>query len=379
MRTALVLFVSLTLCAATALGATIYMKDGRKFEGEIVSRTDKEIKLKLADGKTKTLDPADVKSIDEPIPPPPKVVSNETGDAPADRRTKEYERWLDSPLATATGEFVVVRGDHPVEELKRMAEACDKIAQHFLRTFECQPTDVLRGDKYGPARVDVLQFWKEDGYLAFCDKVLARIRDDTVDDARLAFLRRQRGFWIVSPRAVMAQYQGPSDLVTSISGACHKTSHVLLAGYKPSGSFMPWWLYEGFATWQLFAALGETRTYCLDLARPADYARAGSPEADEAAKARTEPGWRAKVKQRVSRRNEKEFAALGKMSLNELVLEDVQQSWSLVDWLHQTARLKQFVTEYKMTRDLDGACRTVFGVPTSAAHEQWRAWVLRAY
>jgi hypothetical protein len=379
MRRLIVLAAALPLLAATALGATIYLKDGKKIEGEIVSRTDKEIKVKLADGKTKTIDAADVKSIDEPIPPAPKVVSNETGDAPVDARTKEYERWLETPLATAPAELVVVRGDHPLEELKKMAEAADKTARHFLSTFECQPADALRGDRYGPARIEILQFWKEDGYLAFCDKVLARIRDETVDDARLAFMRRQRGFWIVSPRALMAQYQGPSDLVTSISAACHKVSHVMLTGWKPSGAFVPWWLYEGFASWQEFAVLGETRTYCIDLARPADYARPGTPEADEAAKARSEQGWRAKVKSLVGKRGEKDWPALAKLSLNEIVLVDVQQSWSLVDWLHQTAKLKDFVSEYKATRDLDAACRKVLGVPASAAHEQWRAWVLRAY
>jgi hypothetical protein len=378
-RSVLLLAAALTLLAGTALGATIWLKDGKKVEGEIVSRTDKEIKVKLASGKTQTIDPADVKSIDEPIPPPPKVVSNETGDAPVDARTKEYERWLDTPLATTATELVVVRGDHPLEELKKMADAAEKTARHFLQTFECQPADALRGDRYGPARIEIMQFWKEDGYLAFCDKVLARIRDETVDDARLAFMKRQRGFWIVSPRALTAQYQGPSDLVTSISGACHKVSHILLAGFKPSGSFVPWWLYEGLASWQEFAVLGETRTYCIDMARPADYARAGTPEADEAAKARTEQGWRGKVKALVGKRNEKELASLAKLTLNEIVLVDVQQAWSVVDWLHQTARLKQFVIEYKTTRDLDAACRTVLGVPASSAHEQWRAWVLRAY
>jgi hypothetical protein len=115
------------------------------------------------------------------------------------------------------------------------------------------------------------------------------------------------------------------------------------------------------------------------MARPADYARAGTPEADEAAKARTEQGWRGKVKALVGKRNEKELASLAKLTLNEIVLVDVQQAWSVVDWLHQTARLKQFVIEYKTTRDLDAACRTVLGVPASSAHEQWRAWVLRAY
>ena len=54
----------------------------------------------------------------------------------------------------------------------------------------------------------------------------------------------------------------------------------MLTGWKPSGTFMPWWLYEGLASWQEFAVLGETRTYCLDLAKPADYTRGATPDAE---------------------------------------------------------------------------------------------------
>jgi hypothetical protein len=273
----------------------------------------------------------------------------------------------------------VVRGDHPLPELKRMAEAAEKTARHFLATFQCRPEDALPGDRYGPQRIEIFQFWKEEGYLAFIDKALTRLRDETVDDARLAFMRRQRGFWIVSPRALMAQYQGPSDIATSISNACHKTSHVLLTGWKPAGAFVPWWLYEGLASWQEFAVLGETRTYCIDLARPDDYARAGTPEADEAAKAKTEQGWRAKVKSLVGKRAEKDLGVLAKMALNEIVLVDVQQSWSVVDWLSRTGKLKDFVEAYKESRDLDAACRKCVDAPTSGAHEVWRQWVMKTY
>jgi hypothetical protein len=378
-RAAALLLVALCLLPVPSLAATVYLKDGRKLEGEIVERTEKAIKVKLANGKVETVKPSDVKSIDEPPPPPPTVVSNETGDAPVDARSKEYERWLQSPLAVALGELTVVRGDHPLEELKRVAEAADKTARHFCSTFGCQPADALREGRYGPGRIEIFQFRKEEGYLAFCDKVLARIRDQTVDDARLALMRRQRGFWVMTPRTLMAQYQGPSDLVTSISQACHKTSHVMLTGWKPSGTFMPWWLYEGLASWQEFAVLGETRTYCLDLARPADYTRGGTPEADEEAKARREDGWRARVKQMVARRDETDLVRLGKMSLNELTLPEVQQAWSVVDWLHHTARLKDFVSAYKDTRDLDAACRQVLAVPTAGAHDAWRSWVSRVY
>jgi hypothetical protein len=376
-RAAAVLFAA--LLAGSAFGATVWMKDGRKFEGEIVSKTDTEIRIKLASGKTETVKRADVKSLDEPLPPAPKAASNETGDAAVDRRSREYERWLGTPLATATSELTIVRGDHPVEELKQMADAAEKTARHFLATFGCRPEEAMRGDRYGPARIEILQFWKEDGYLAFIDKALTRIRDETVDDARLAFMRRQRGFWIVSPRALMAQYQGPGDLATSISNACHKTSHVLLTGWKPAGAFMPWWLYEGLASWQEFAVLGESRTYCLELARPDSYGRSGTPDADEEAKAKSEQGWRAKVKSIVGKRAEKDLGVLGKMPLNELVLVDVQQSWSVVDWLWRTGKLKDFVEAYKESRDLNAACTKILEAPASGAHEVWRQWVMKTY
>ena len=379
LRVSVVILCVIVLASAQALAATIYMKDGRKIEGEIVDRTETTIKVKLASGKFETVKRADVRTIDEPLPPPPKIESNETGDATVDRRTKDYERWLDMPLATAITELTIVRGDHPVADLKRMAEAAEKTARHFLATFGCQPVDAVVGDRYGPGRIEIFQFWKEDGYLACCDKVLKRVRDETVDDARLAFMRRQRGFWIVSPRSMMSQYQGPSDLATSISGACHKVSHVMLTTWKPSGTFTPWWFFEGFASWQEFAILGETRTYCLDLARPADYSRSATGDADEEAKAKTQEGWRAKVKELCRSRNEKDLARLGKMSLNEIVLVDVQQSWSVVDWLHRTARLRDFAAALKETRDLDAACRSTLGLPSAAAHDAWRAWVARTY
>lgn len=378
-RTALA-FVVLAL-AGEALGATIYLKNGTKVEGEIVDRSEFDVRVRLANGKLKTILVADIKSIDEPTPPPPKVEANETGDAPIDKRSREVERWIGFPVGTAHTELTVVRGDHPVAELARMAESAEKTARHFLSTFECKPADALRvADQYGgTVRIEIFQFWKEDGYLAFVDKVLARTRDHTVDDTRLAFMRRQKGLWVVSPRPMLAQYQGPSDFSSCVASACHKVSHELLAGWKPSGSFMPWWLYEGLATWQEFAILGESRTYCIEIARPGDYARPGTPEADEAAKARQEPNWRKTVKEMVRRRNERDFPVLGKLSLNELTFADVQQGWSVVDWLYRSARLRAFVASYKETRDLDAACREALGFTVAAAHDAWRQWVARTY
>jgi hypothetical protein len=365
--------------ATAALATTVFLKDGRTVEGEIVKRTDLEVRVKTADGKVVVLRRSEIERIDEKGPDV--AAPKETGDAPTDRRTKEYERLLAvEEIPTAPDGFVVVRGHHPYGELVRMAALARRTAQHFFDTFGCRAEEVLRGeDRYGPAKIEIFQYLQEGGYLAFCDKVLDRIRDETVSSALLAFMRRQRGFWIVSPRPLMAQYQGPSDFVTSLSAACHKTSHILLTSWKPSGSFMPWWLYEGLASWQEFAVLDETRTYCLELAKPADYARPGTKEADEAAKARTENGWRGKVKSMVGRRAEKDLPVLGKMPLNDLVFEDVQQSWSVVDWLGRTGRLREFVSAYKDKRDLDAACRAVLGVPTTAVHEQWRQWVLQTY
>ena len=78
-------------------------------------------------------------------------------------------------------------------------------------------------------------------------------------------------------------------------------------------------------------------------------------------------------------RNEKDLGRLGKMSLNEIVFIDVQQSWSVVDWLHRTRHLRNFAATYKETRDLDEACRRELGGPASSVHEEWRAWVARTY
>jgi hypothetical protein len=370
--------LGVVLVAVPASAATVYLKDGRKIEGEVVKTTDLEVRVKKADGKTVILRQSEIERIDDAPPAASGPVSRETGDVPVDKRTQEYERWIGFDLPTVLTELTVVRGDHPAAELKREADFAEKTARHFLATFGCAATDVLKG-AYGPGRIEIFQFQKEEGYLAFCDKVLDRIRDETVDDKRLAFMRRQRGFWVVSPRVIVSQYQGPSDFTTVVSAACHKVSHEMLTLWKPTGSFVPWWLYEGLATWQEFAVLGETRTYCIEIARPGDYAKAGTPEADEAAKARLEKSWRTKVKSMVAGRSEKDLAMLGKMSLNELVLEDVQQSWSVVDWLNQQGKLKDFVVAYKDKRDLSAAFQAVIGVPTSAAHEAWRAWVLKTY
>ncbi len=81
----------------------------------------------------------------------------------------------------------------------------------------------------------------------------------------------------------------------------------------------------------------------------------------------------------VERGTVKDLPVLAKLSLNELVYEDVQQSWSVVDWLSRTGRLRAFATAYKERRDLDAASKDVLGVAASSAHEAWRLWVLKNY
>ena len=55
---------------------------------------------------------------------------------------------------------------------------------------------------------------------------------------------------------------------------------------------MPWWYLEGVATWQEIRLHGHNLTYCIEVARPGDYAKPGTPDADEAAKAQMAKAWR---------------------------------------------------------------------------------------
>jgi hypothetical protein len=370
-------FAVLALSASSAFATVIVLKNGKRIEGEIVERNTEQISIKVKGGKVEVYKVKEIDHLEEPPPPP--VVSNDTGDAKVDARTKDYERRTNLKLAAVLTELVVVRGDHPQAELKQVADASEKAIRHFMDLFGCKPEECLHGERYGPARLEVQQFVREEGYLAFCDKVLREIRDRSVDDARLALMRRQRGFWVMTPRSMLAQYQGPSDLTTCVSAAVHKTSHVLLEGWKPSGDFRPWWLYEGLGCFQEFAVLQESRTYCVDLEKTAAYGSAGSPAADEEAKAKTESGWKQTVKRLLQKHDEKELGTLAKMALNELILIDVQQSWSLVDWLFATGKLKEFVGVYKDERELPETCRRVFQAVPAEVHERWRQWVLRTY
>lgn len=297
------------------------------------------------------------------------------GDAIA-AATKEYERRLGTTLRVATRGVFVVRGDHEQADLENLAEVSAATFDHYVRTMGCPAAEVVvparKGDR---PTIEVFQFVKEKEYLAFLDKVFARIRDDTVDDRRLALMRRQRGFFVMTPRPIVAQYQGPSVIETVRSQCVHKVSHVLLLGHRRAGAWMPWWLLEGFGAFQELAILKESRTYCIEVDRPGDYALPGTPEADEAAKARLESHWRRRAKELVDSRRQRDLGVLAKLSLNELVLDDVIQSWSVVDWLHRDRKLPAFVTAYKDRREFAATCEAVLGAPPAGVDERWKASV----
>jgi hypothetical protein len=301
-------------------------------------------------------------------------------DAPADdaaavaAASKEYDRRLGTTLRVARRGAFVVRGDHDQAELDNLAEVAARTLESYARTMGCSEADVLTPTRKGERLlVEVFQFQREKAYLEFLDKVFSRIRDDTVDDRRLALMRRQRGFFVLTPRPMVVQYQGPSVLDTVRSQVVHKTSHVLLLAHRRAGAWMPWWLLEGFAVRQEMDVLGETRTYCLEVDRPGDYARPGTPEADEAEKARLEEHWRRRAKELADGKKARDLVVLARLSLNELVLDDVVQSWSVVDWLHRSGRLPAFVLASKEHRELPATCRAALGWEPSETDARWRA------
>jgi hypothetical protein len=290
-------------------------------------------------------------------------------------QTKEYGRRLGFEIRTSVRVPFVVRGDHDQQELDRVADACARTLELFRVTLAADPAEILKPAQKGEAaRLEVFVFRREKEYLAFVDQVLARIRDESVNDARLALLRRQRGFFIVTPRPMVVQYQGPSDMATVLSQAVHKTSHVLLLSHRRAGAWMPWWLLEGFATWQEFGVLRESRVYCIEVARPAEYTKPGTPEADEAAKARMEAAWKKRLRELVESGKARDLRVLARLPLNELVLEDVIQSWSFVDWLVRERRFPSFVGAYKEKREFDAACEAALGAPPAGVEQRWRTW-----
>lgn len=313
---------------------------------------------------------------------PPVRADDSAANAAADAlaaATKDYERKLGTQLRVAARGRFVVRGDMDQPDMENLAETAAAAFDDYVAVMGCKPDDVLPPPKPGaPVWVEVFQFKSEKGYTDFIDKVVARIRDDTVDDRRLALMRRQRGMFLLSPRPIVAQYQGPSEISTVRSQVVHKTSHVLLLLHRRAGAWMPWWLLEGLAVRQEMSVLKESRTYCLEVDRPGDYFKPGTPEADEAAKARLELHWRKRAKAMVEASSHRDLALLAKLTLNELVLDDVIQSWSVVDWMLREGKLPAFVAAYKKEREFAAACETALSGPPSAVEAKWRAAVVGA-
>ncbi len=318
-------------------------------------------------------------------PKPPPLPSNKTGETDIDDATEAYEKALGFPLRVSMKGRFIVRGDSEQEQLDKVADACDRTLKHFVSGVLAGTggveDDVFTkraagetGVRGGPVRVEVFQFVREKAYLTLLDKVIARIRDDTVDDRRLALMRRQRGFFIQSPRLLMAHYQGPGEFESCISQSSHKTSHMALLAWRRAGGWQPWWLLEGVASWQELKIFKECRTYCIEVADPGGYEKAGTPEADEASKAKMEDAWREKVRAMIREKRNTDLGVLARRALNEISYDDVIQSWSFTDWLAQTGKLPAFLAASKEKRDLDATCREALGMPAAGAEQAWIEW-----
>ena len=365
--------------AALALADVVHMKDGTKIEGEVIARTKTNLRVKQKNGRIRNLRLKDVDRVetDKKVLPDAGKDDTDPGD-PKAADTKRYQEQMGRKLNVVAKSRVLVRGDHPHDELQQVADAAEMTVLHFIETFECDVKTFLR-DKEGYAgRVEVFQFRQEKAYLKFMDKVYDRLRDRrTVNDERFKMMRRNRGFWVVQPSPLIGGYRGPSPQETCPSNVSHKVSHILLELYENRYWKRPWWLYEGLATWQEMQVTGKSLTYCLEPAGPGAYAHEGTPDADELAKAQTAKAWMAHAQKLVKKRDERELAVLGRLSLNELARDEVIQSWAVVEWIYRKGKLKEFVKTLKGNgQDLDKALTDVMGFGTAAAHEKWRAWVL---
>ena len=391
LRRTLALLTVLALLPVVAHADVVHLKDGRRIGGEVLSESGKLVRVRMNDGKTRTFKASDVDRIEIGVDLDADVDLAER-DAPfmpgleeQDRKNvrNEAERFgapMNAELDAAARPNAWVFGDHPQRELSEVAQAVQATVEDFVDVFDCEIEDVLPGRYAGrPGQFYVFQFEQEPAYLKFVDKVFDRMRDETVNDARLALMRRQRGFWIMTPRPLMARYRGPSTQATICANASHQASHALLLMYRPAGDWMPWWLLEGVATWQEIRLRGHNLTYCIEVARPDEYAKEGTPDADELAKAKTAERWRREVKQRVQARDDRDFDALAKLSLNEIIFEDVQQSWSIVEWLERQNKLVPFVLAYKEHRTLERAFRHALDTDPVLAHQTWREWVATHY
>ncbi len=374
--------------AGVASGDIITLKDGRRIGGEVLSENSRLVRIKDDAGNVEAIRTGDIEKIEKGVDLDP-AESRAERDAPfmpglsLRERMKvgaEAERFsgpLGFKLAAAARPHVWVFGDHPQLELSRLADKVEATLVDYADTFGVPVDEVLSASD--AEQLYVFQFRQEPQYLRFIDRIYSRMRDETVNDARLKLMKRQKGFWVMTPRPLIGRYMGPSTMQTEVSNASHLTSHLALMLHEPAGAWMPWWFLEGFAVWQEIRVTSYALTYCIEVSRPGEYAKEGTPDADELAKAKLEKAWRKKVKARVRRRDERDLAILGALSLNEIELDDVQQSWSVVDWLHRTDKLVKFTRAYKEHRELDKALNESIELGVTGAHERWRYWVLQHY
>ncbi len=380
--------LALLALPALAQGDIVELKDGTKISGEVLSKGSRLVRIRDDRGKIVTVRTGDVKRIVE-------GEDLDTADADSGRdapfmpgfsdeqrkKVREHLGTWEGPLGVklnaAARKRVWVAGDLSPAELSRIAEAVRKTYDDFCSVMSCEEAEVL--EESDAAELVLVVFRQEPKYLRFTDRVFDRMRDETVSDERFKLMRRQPSYWVLTPRPLSVRFQGPATLEILIGNASHQSSHAMLLLWEDAGGWMPWWLLEGFATWQEIRLTGTNMTYCLEVARPGDYAREGTPEADEAAKAALEKAWRRAVKGRVKSRDERGLGVLGNLSLNQLEHHEVQESWSVVDWLHRTGKLKAFVLAYKKGRTLSAATEDALKMSPDAAHEAWRKYVLKTY
>jgi len=389
------LVAALLVCAAgitdIAHADILHMKDGSRVGGTILSEGARLVRVRMNDGKVRTFRNDEIERVEKGVDLEEEVDLAERDrafmpglDLNARQKVREEAERFAGPmrikLDAAARPYAWVYGDHPQLELLQVAESVQQTVEDFCDVFKCEPAEALPG-RYAnqPGVFYCFQFVQEPAYLKFIDKVFDRMRDETVNDARLKLMRRQKGFWVMTPRPLMARYRGPGTQQTIVSNASHQASHALLLMYMPAGDWMPWWLLEGFATWQEIRLTGFNLTYCIEVARPGEYAKEGTPDADELEKAKIAEKWRRDVKRLVRAGDDKDFGVLAKLSLNEIVLAEVQQSWSIVDWLDRQDKLVRFVIAYKNSRTIDGAFRDGLDTDPTLAHRQWRDWVKKTY
>lgn len=358
--------------SALAVGDVVHLKDGRTIEGKVVEQNDRQVKVKTHSGGVYTLEAAEVDRIEIEKPPPKPFRADGVA-----KDTKRYSRYTGIELEELSGKYTVLRGDMPVRELEPCLDAAERTVELFKRTLGCETHELLRSVDGYVQPLEVFQFRPEASYLKFLDRVVKRECRD-IEARRLELMRRQRGFWLLEPRPRIVGYQGPSPRESLPSRVSHKTALVLMVQWRDAGSWRPWWFLEGFAAWQEIEVTGACLTYSLEVSKPGEYDRQGTPEADEFEKAKTIKRWRERVRQRLEAGDARDLGVLGNLSLNELVADDVIQSWSFVDWLRHTDRLREFTIAYKEHRTLPETCEAVLEAPIAKVEADWSAWARKA-